>query len=75
MNGKQKARIQSGIYKPDSIKVYLILILIELCFLTKISKDVAESLGINNLSEDVASALAGDVEYRIHQVVEVRKLL
>ncbi|KIJ54804.1 hypothetical protein M422DRAFT_240888 [Sphaerobolus stellatus SS14] len=52
MNGKQKARIQTGIYKPESIK------------------DVAESLGINNLQEDVASALASDVEYRIHQVVE-----
>ncbi|THH07703.1 hypothetical protein EW145_g3201 [Phellinidium pouzarii] len=33
-------------------------------------KDVAESLGINNLSEAIASALASDVEYRIHQVVE-----
>ncbi|KAI6044858.1 TATA box binding protein associated factor-domain-containing protein [Pisolithus marmoratus] len=33
-------------------------------------KDVAESLGITNLSEAVASALASDVEYRVHQVVE-----
>ncbi|KAG6334809.1 hypothetical protein ID866_4281 [Astraeus odoratus] len=33
-------------------------------------KDVAESLGIANLPDAVASALASDVEYRIHQVVE-----
>ncbi|KAF8505367.1 TATA box binding protein associated factor-domain-containing protein [Hysterangium stoloniferum] len=52
MNGKQKAQMQTGIYKPESIK------------------DIAESLGINNLSDHVASALASDVEYRIHQVVE-----
>ncbi|KAI0311773.1 TAF-domain-containing protein [Amylostereum chailletii] len=33
-------------------------------------KDVADALGIANLSDSVASALASDVEYRIHQVVE-----
>ncbi|EMD40151.1 hypothetical protein CERSUDRAFT_112363 [Gelatoporia subvermispora B] len=33
-------------------------------------RDVAESLNITNLSDNVASALASDVEYRIHQVVE-----
>ncbi|KAG1901413.1 TATA box binding protein associated factor-domain-containing protein [Suillus fuscotomentosus] len=33
-------------------------------------RDVAESLGIANLSETVASSLASDVEYRIHQVIE-----
>ncbi|KAH7923346.1 TAF-domain-containing protein [Leucogyrophana mollusca] len=33
-------------------------------------RDVAESLGISNLSDAVASSLASDVEYRIHQVVE-----
>ncbi|KAJ8591935.1 TAF-domain-containing protein [Rhizopogon salebrosus TDB-379] len=33
-------------------------------------RDVAESLGITNLSESVASSLASDVEYRIHQVIE-----
>ena len=37
-----------------------------------VSKDVAESLGIANLPDTVSSALASDVEYRIHQVVEVR---
>ena len=34
-------------------------------------QDVAESLGIAGLPDVVASALASDVEYRIHQVVEV----
>nr|ASF90182.1 hypothetical protein SPAR06841 [Bartheletia paradoxa] len=33
-------------------------------------KDVAESANVNSLPEDVAVALAGDVEYRLHQVVE-----
>ncbi|ODQ54094.1 transcription initiation factor TFIID subunit 6 [Saitoella complicata NRRL Y-17804] len=33
-------------------------------------KDVAESLGITNLNDDVAKALAMDVEYRIHEVVQ-----
>ncbi|KAH8109298.1 TAF-domain-containing protein [Phellopilus nigrolimitatus] len=33
-------------------------------------RDVAESLGIANLSEAIASALASDVEYRIHQLID-----
>ncbi|KAI5309799.1 hypothetical protein KEM55_002390 [Ascosphaera atra] len=33
-------------------------------------KDVAESVGIANLSDDVAENLARDVEYRISQVLE-----
>lgn len=33
-------------------------------------RDVAESLNLSGLSDAVASALASDVEYRIHQVVE-----
>ncbi|KAG9315971.1 TATA box binding protein associated factor-domain-containing protein [Chiua virens] len=33
-------------------------------------KDVAESLGISSLPDVVASALASDVEYRTHQVIE-----
>ena len=36
------------------------------------AKDAAESLGIASLPDNIASALASDVEYRIHQVVEVR---
>lgn len=34
----------------------------------------AESIGVANLSEDVALGLAGDVEFRLHQVIEVRRL-
>ncbi|KAF9502230.1 transcription initiation factor TFIID complex 60 kDa subunit [Pleurotus eryngii] len=33
-------------------------------------RDVAELHGLNSISDTVASALASDVEYRIHQVVE-----
>lgn len=33
---------------------------------------MAESLGITSLPDAVASALASDVEYRIHQVIEAR---
>ncbi|KAJ6499182.1 transcription initiation factor TFIID complex 60 kDa subunit [Mycena sanguinolenta] len=33
-------------------------------------KDVAESLNLPNISDSVASALASDVEYRIHQVIQ-----
>lgn len=32
----------------------------------------AESIGISSLDENVAQALAGDVEFRLHQVIEVR---
>jgi transcription initiation factor TFIID subunit 6 len=39
------------------------------CF--NIIQDVAESLGLTNLSDVIASALASDVEYRIQQVIEV----
>ena len=38
-------------------------------------QDVAESLNIPNITDGIASALASDVEYRIHQVVEVRVCL
>ncbi|KIP02781.1 hypothetical protein PHLGIDRAFT_95578 [Phlebiopsis gigantea 11061_1 CR5-6] len=37
---------------------------------TESIRDVAESLNIPNISDGIASALASDVEYRIHQVVE-----
>ncbi|GAA5862272.1 hypothetical protein JCM3774_004844 [Rhodotorula dairenensis] len=33
-------------------------------------KDVAESVGIANLPDDVARALAGDVEYRLWDIIE-----
>lgn len=35
-------------------------------------KDTAETLGITGLPEDVAHALAADVEYRLHELIEVR---
>jgi len=35
---------------------------------------IAESIGINKLDETVAVALAGDVEFRLHQVIEVSDL-
>lgn len=41
--------------------------------LTKTGRqDVADSLNLTNLSEAVAGALASDVEYRLHQIIEVR---
>lgn len=73
---KQKARASpaqlTGLYKADSIRVCLITCgkIISRIF----RQDVAESLNIVGLSDDVASSLASDVEYRIHQVVEVRML-
>lgn len=33
-------------------------------------QDVAQSLGLTSLSDDVATALAGDVEYRLHDIIE-----
>ncbi|KAH8825175.1 transcription initiation factor TFIID complex 60 kDa subunit [Flagelloscypha sp. PMI_526] len=39
-------------------------------FKTDSIKDVAESLGIAVLSDTVASSLASDVEYRLHQIIE-----
>ena len=33
-------------------------------------RDVAESLGITNFSDDVAKGLAQDVEYRIHAIIQ-----
>ncbi|KAI8352755.1 transcription initiation factor TFIID complex 60 kDa subunit [Mortierella sp. GBAus27b] len=33
-------------------------------------KDIAESVGIPNLKDDVAASLAQDVEYRIHEIVQ-----
>lgn len=33
-------------------------------------KDVAETLGISNLPDEVAKSLAMDIEYRIHEIIE-----
>lgn len=32
---------------------------------------IAQSIGINNLSPDVAQALAPDVEYRLREIMQV----
>lgn len=32
---------------------------------------IAQSIGINNLSSDVALALAPDVEYRVREIMQV----
>ena len=61
---------QTGIYKPESIRVRRRL----KCVMSNIHllcQDVAESLGITGLSDAIVSALASDIEYRLHQVVEV----
>jgi transcription initiation factor TFIID subunit 6 len=39
-------------------------------FPTDTIKDVADSLGIQNLSQDAAKQLAMDVEYRIQEIVQ-----
>ena len=70
----------TGVFKTDSIRVCLLVINANLSFtilcliidILGVPQDVAESLNITSLSDSVASALASDVEYRIHQVVEVR---
>ncbi|CAO3668727.1 unnamed protein product [Rhizopus microsporus] len=33
-------------------------------------KNIGESLGINNLKDEIATALAQDVEYRIHELIQ-----
>lgn len=73
MSAKQKpaktSGSSSGLYKADSVKVGCPFFSNH--FLLTGSQDVAEALGITNLPDPVASALASDVEYRIHQVIEV----
>ena len=64
----------TGLYKADSVKVCKLFFLKRL-FFSNAGKDVAESLGITNLPDPVASALASDVEYRVHQVIEVCHLI
>lgn len=39
--------------------------------LKRSDQDVAESVGIATLSDDVAQALAGDVEFRLWEIIEV----
>lgn len=67
------AGTQSGIWKKDSVKVSLCC-----CSPPPFQladppppQDVAESVGIANLPDEVATALAGDVEYRLWEIIEV----
>ena len=36
-----------------------------------ITKTTAEAVGITNINEDVATALSQDLEYRIHEIIQV----
>lgn len=69
----------SGVWRPDSVKVRLSSSLPPeartgpadpLTHSLRAEQDVAESLGIANLPDDVARALAGDVEYRLWDIIE-----
>lgn len=75
-NGKQKVRsnngTQVGVYKVDSIKVGYYVYPSWVKELRN-TQDIAESLNIA-ISDNVASSLASDVEYRINQVIEVKQL-
>jgi len=61
----------AGVYKPEAIRVIVVFASSQGCLLIVGPQDIAESLNITGLPDLVASALASDVEYRIHQVVEV----
>jgi hypothetical protein len=61
-----------GLYKSDSVIVSRAMRSRERTSLTLFThQDVADSLGIPNLPEAIAGALASDVEYRLHQIIEV----
>lgn len=66
----------TGIWKNDSVQVRQLPTfkttpdLAHFCPLLHV-QDVAESVGILNLPEEVATALAGDVEYRLWEIIEV----
>lgn len=65
--------LATGVWKTDSIRVCTAAYS-GFTQSSPTSKDVAESLGIVNLQDDVAQALAGDVEYRLWEVIEVSKV-
>ena len=60
---------QTGVYKPEAIKVFSLSILFNFIYQLH-SQDIADTFPIT-IPDPVASALASDVEYRIHQVIEV----
>ena len=75
-NSKGKSRparapVVGGVYRVDSVKVWSIRFASSLALIAVLLQDVADSLGITNLPDSVAAALASDVEYRLHQVIEV----
>ena len=64
----------AGVYKPEAIRVTTISTSSSdeaRLLIANPPQDIAESLNITGLPDAVASALASDVEYRIHQAVEV----
>lgn len=64
---------QTGVYKADAIKVSGFIYRHSVRELTMAcQKDIADSLNLT-ISDSVASSLASDVEYRINQVIEVRR--
>lgn len=88
---KGQSSVATGVWKKDSVKVRTTFthpftrahsnstswrgpLLVVLTF-SLASQDVAESIGIANLPDEVASALAGDVEYRLWEIIEVRPSL
>ena len=48
---------------------------LSILLLVRTRQDVAESIGIGNLTDDISSALAADVEYRLREVIEVGELI
>ena len=60
---------QTGVYKPEAIKVFSLSILFNSIYQLH-PQDIADTFPIT-IPDPVASALASDVEYRIHQVIEV----
>lgn len=67
-----RAPAVGGVYRVDSVKVWPFKFAPNLTSMVPLLQDVADSLGITNLPDSVAAALASDVEYRLHQVIEVR---
>jgi hypothetical protein len=61
----------SGVWPSDSVKVRVARCPAAIPCSWSLFQDIAESLGISNLSDTVASALAADVEYRLHELIEV----
>ena len=65
------------IFKPECVRVrvqwtdHTSIDYLRVSLLWFVLQEVAESIGINSLPDEIAEKLASDVEYRIHQVVQV----